>query len=109
MIKFGVPERSSFIAFDHYLTEFKNVCLPLVLKTNELSFIMLFMLNFIFIFFVHCLLWQLVVLSETMNFPLSVSPGKEMGDSTRQRKKSPTLAVIPRGGGGGGVTPINLG
>ena len=29
-----------------------------------------------------------------MNFPLSVSPSKEMGDRTRQRKKSPTSAGI---------------
>ena len=29
-----------------------------------------------------------------MNFPLSVSPSKEMGDRTRQRKKSPTSPGI---------------
>ena len=29
-----------------------------------------------------------------MNFPLSVSPRKEMGDSTSQRKKSPIAAAI---------------
>ena len=34
------------------------------------------------------------VLSEPMEIPLSVSPGKEMGDHTRQRKKSPNSAEI---------------
>ena len=34
------------------------------------------------------------VLSEPMEFPLSVSPGKEMGDHTRQRKNSPNSAEI---------------
>ena len=29
-----------------------------------------------------------------MIFPLCVSPGKEMGGCTRQRKKSPTLAGV---------------
>ena len=32
--------------------------------------------------------------SEPMNFPLSVSPSKEMGDRMRQRKTSPTSAGI---------------
>ena len=34
--------------------------------------------------------------SEPINFPLTVSPGKEMGHLTRQRKKSPTSARIER-------------
>ena len=29
-----------------------------------------------------------------MNFPLSVSPSKEMGDPTRQQTKSPTSAGV---------------
>ena len=41
-----------------------------------------------------------VVLSEPLNFPLSVSPSKEMEDHTRQRKESPTSAGIePRTSG----------
>ena len=35
-----------------------------------------------------------VVLSEPMNFPVSISPSKKMGDHTRQRKKSLTSVGI---------------
>lgn len=35
-----------------------------------------------------------VVITEPVNFPLSVSPGNEMGDRTRQRKKSLTSERI---------------
>ena len=34
-----------------------------------------------------------VVLCESMNFPLSVSPSKEMGDSTRKEKE---IFSLPR-------------
>ena len=37
---------------------------------------------------------HVVVLSEHMNFPLSVSPSKEMGEHTRKRKKSFTSAIL---------------